>query len=236
MHRYDVDLAEAERTHGTEYRSFNDFFTRSLKPDARPLPDDASAIVSPADGWLTDFGHIEDGQLLQTKRHRYPLQELVTDRSLGQRLQGGCFCTIYLAPRDYHRVHAPRTSRLIASVEVPGALFSVNGATEAAMPGLFCKNERLVCEFDDYAMVLVGALIVASIEPTWPGPVSPFRVWRKIRVDRHYQTGDEVARFLVGSTVILIFPPASIELDRDLERGAPMRMGQQIGTRVISSS
>ena len=229
---YGVDLQDAERESLGEYRSFNDFFTRRLKPGARPVADDARAVVSPADGFVSQLGVVEDGQLLQAKGHRYPLTALLTDAELARRYRHGTFVTVYLSPRDYHRVHAPAAGRLARTIEVPGRLFPVNAGSQASISGLFCRNERLVCDFDSYALVLVGALIVASIETAWPdGPQSPYRTRLERRVGKHFGRGDEVGRFLLGSTVIGLFPPAALELDADLKPGVPLCMGQSIGFR-----
>lgn len=227
---YGVDLSEAERASLGEYRSFNDFFTRRLKPGVRPVPDDPRAVVSPADGFLSQLGAVEHGQLLQAKGHRYSVVALLTDADLARRYRGGTFVTVYLSPRDYHRIHAPATGHLVRTIEVPGRLFPVNERSQASISGLFCRNERLICDFDSYALVFVGALIVASIEMAWPdGPHSPYRMRLERRMDEHFGRADEVGRFLLGSTVIALFPPGALELDEDLKPGMPVRMGQRIG-------
>lgn len=227
---YGVDLGEAERTSLGEYRSFNDFFTRRLKPGVRPVPDDARAVVSPADGFLSQLGAVEDGQLLQAKGHRYSAVALLTDADLARRYRDGTFVTVYLSPRDYHRVHAPAAGRLVRTIEVPGRLFPVNEGSQASISGLFCRNERLICDFDSYALVFVGALIVASIETAWSdGPHSPYRTRLERRAEGHFDRADEVGRFLLGSTVIALFPPNAVKLDTDLKPGMPVRMGQRIG-------
>ena len=139
-----------------------------------------------------------------------------------------------MAPRDYHRVHAPAAGRLVRTIEVPGRLFPVNEGSQASISGLFCRNERLVCDFENYALVLIGALIVASIETAWPdGPQSPYRVRLERRVEKHFGRAEEVGRFLLGSTVVALFPPEALELDAALKPGMPIRMGQRIG---LSSS
>lgn len=227
---YGVDVGEAERASLGEYRSFNDFFTRRLKPGVRPVADDARAVVSPADGFLSELGVVEDGRLLQAKGHRYSAAALLTDAELARRYRNGTFVTVYLSPRDYHRVHAPVAGRLVRTIEVPGRLFPVNEASQASISGLFCRNERLICDFDNYALVFVGALIVASIETAWSdGPHSPYRMRLERRAEGHFDQADEVGRFLLGSTVIALFPPGALELDADLKPGMPVRMGQRIG-------
>lgn len=227
---YGVDLSEAERTSLGEYRSFNDFFTRRLKPGVRPVADDARAVVSPADGFVSQLGVVEDGRLLQAKSHRFSVAALLTDAELARRYKDGTYVTVYLSPRDYHRVHAPAAGRLVRTIEVPGRLFPVNEGSQASIAGLFCRNERLVCDFDSYALVFVGALIVASIETTWQdGSRSPYRTRLESRVEKRFDRAEEVGRFLLGSTVIALFPRDAVELNADLKPGMPIRMGQRIG-------
>ncbi len=227
---YRVDLSEAARRQRADYRSFNDFFTRELRPGARPFPVDEQAIACPADATVSQSGTITGRRLLQAKGVRYSLDSLAGD--LGQGFDGGSFVTLYLAPRDYHRVHTPCAGVLGVARGVPGALFSVNGATEATVPGLFCRNERLLCRLQtprgDLLIVLVGALIVGSIATPWPGPASPYR-----RIETHHPnatlaTGDELGRFLLGSTVILCVPPGAARLEK-LPAGRSVRVGETIG-------
>ena len=227
---YQVDLSEAERESPDDYRSFNDFFTRRLKPGARPVAEDERAVVSPADGYLSQSGVVEDGRLLQAKGHRFSVAALLTDAELARRYKDGAYAIVYLSPRDYHRVHAPAAGRLARTIEVPGRLFPVNEESQASIAGLFCRNERLVCDFENYALVLVGALIVASIETAWPdGPQSPYRVRLERRVEKHFGRAEEVGRFLLGSTVVVLFPPDALELDASLTPGMRIQMGQRIG-------
>ena len=234
---YQVDLREAERGSLDEYRSFNDFFTRRLKAGARPVPEDEREVVSPADGYLSQSGIVEEGQLLQAKGHRFSATALLTDADLARRYRGGAYVTVYLSPRDYHRVHAPAAGRLERTIEVPGRLFPVNEGSQASISGLFCRNERLVCDFDNYALVFVGALIVASIETAWGnGPRSPYRTRLESRVEKRFDRAEEVGRFLLGSTVIVLFPPASVELDAALKPGMPIRMGERIGLLASTES
>ena len=234
---YQVDLSEAERESLDDYRSFNDFFTRRLRPGARPVADDEQAVVSPADGYLIQFGVVEDGRLLQAKGHRFSVAALLTDAELAQRYEGGAYVTVYLSPGDYHRVHASAAGRLVRTIEVPGRLFPVNEGSQASISGLFCRNERLVCDFDSYALVFVGALIVASIETAWPdGPQSPYRTRLERRIGKHFGRAEEVGRFLLGSTVVALFPPDALELHADLKLGMRIRMGQRIGRRQSDGS
>ncbi len=224
---YNVNLDEAEDDNFDEYRSFNDFFTRALKPDARPI---GPGIVSPADGSISQLGRIDDNRLLQAKGHGYTLQSLAG--RLGAGFENGTFCTVYLAPSDYHRVHLPFAGTLTDTLAVPGALYSVNATTESTIEGLFARNERLVCRFETtfgpMLVVLVGAMIVASITTDWAGPASPYE--REEHTSHHlvFETGDEIGRFLLGSTVICCFPEGAAELDPSLTKGATVRMGQPI--------
>ena len=228
-HRYRVDLDEAAAPGLDGYRSFNAFFTRALRAGARPMPDAPDAVVSPADGYLSQFGRIADGRILQAKGRDFSASSLLADAALAEFCDGGTFFTIYLSPRDYHRVHAPATATLRRTIEVPGRLFSVNDRTADAVPGLFARNERLVCEFDEFVLVLVGALIVASIETVWEGPESPYGVLRMRAASGRFDRGAELGRFLLGSTVIVLFPRDTLSLREDLAPGMPVRMGQALG-------
>jgi phosphatidylserine decarboxylase len=231
---YDINLAEAERETLSEYQSFNDFFTRSLKPDARPLPADSLGVISPADGAVSQAGIIERGRLLQAKGHTYAIDSLLGESA--PEFNGGSFVTVYLAPGDYHRVHAPVRGRLVKTRAIPGALYSVNGATESSIEGLFARNERLVCEFQTthgrVMVVLVGAMIVASIETVWEGPRSPYRREQLTQFEqdqsRFYARGAEIGRFLLGSTVIVCFERHRAHLDPNLQPGHRVRMGESI--------
>lgn len=228
---YRIDLGDAEREHLDDYRSFNDFFTRALKPGARPLDPDPGAILCPADGIVSQSGRIEAGRLLQAKGTRYSLRSLIGRDA--PRFVNGSFATVYLAPRDYHRVHLPLAARLVHTTAIPGQLFSVNASTEAGITDLFCRNERLVCEFETawggMLLVLVGAMIVASIEMVWGGPPSPYQVQREDRWDIDIERGAEVGRFLLGSTVIVCLEQGGPRFDERIVAGLPVRMGQRIG-------
>ena len=228
---YNVTLREAERDSLDDYRSFNDFFTRALKSGARPLAEETSTIVCPADGAVSQLSDIEDDRLLQAKGHSYTLTNLAG--ALAEGFTNGTFCTIYLAPSDYHRVHLPYAGTLEASLAIPGSLFSVNGSTEQAIPGLFARNERLVCrfatDFGPMLVVLVGAMIVASIETVWSGPASPYRTEVQTDYQLDYRRGDEIGRFLLGSTVICCFPAGAVALDEALSTGSQVRMGKRLG-------
>ena len=227
---YRVDLAEAAAPTLDGYRSFNAFFTRALRADARPMPGASDAVVSPADGYLSQFGRIADDRILQAKGRDFSASSLLADPALAEVCDGGAFFTIYLSPRDYHRVHAPAAATLRRTIEVPGRLYSVNDRTARAVPRLFARNERLVCVFDEFVLVFVGALIVASIETVWDGPRSPYRTLRMQAASGRFDRGAEIGRFLLGSTVIVLFPPDTVSLREDLSAGMPVRMGEALGT------
>lgn len=229
---YAVNMDEAERPALADYRSFNDFFTRSLHPEARPVDRAPGSVTAPADGVVSQSGTVERGEVLQAKGVRYSFGALA-DVCAGPEFEGGPFVTVYLSPRDYHRVHLPLAGRLTRTVAVPGKLFSVNAATEAGVEGLFAVNERLVCEFETafgkMLVVMVGALIVASIETVWDGPRSPYAEKRVDAHDLPFEKGAEVGRFLLGSSVVLAFEKGRVRLDPSLTPGAAVRMGQSIG-------
>ncbi|MEM7100574.1 MAG: archaetidylserine decarboxylase [Pseudomonadota bacterium] len=228
---YNISLEEAQASSLDEFKTFNEFFTRALQEGARPIDPQTHAIVSPADGAISQMGHIEHDLLLQAKGHRYSLASLAG--SLGEGFNNGAFCTIYLAPSDYHRVHLPFAGRLTDTLAIPGALFSVNASTEAGIPGLFARNERLVCRFETsmgpMLVVLVGAMIVASIATDWPGPASPYATEEHNTYDLNYDKGDEIGRFLLGSTVICCFPEGRVNFLTNLSTGSKVRMGEAIG-------
>ena len=230
---YGIDMAQAERPDLDDYRSFNDFFSRALVPGARPVDPGPDAIVSPADGAVSQTGTIERGELLQAKGVRYPFRALA-DVCASPAFEGGAFATVYLSPRDYHRVHLPLAGRLVRTVAIPGRLFSVNATTEQGVEGLFAVNERLVCEFETEVgamlVVLVGALIVASIETVWPGPASPYAARQIDRHDRAFAKGDEIGRFVLGSSVVVAFENGAAALRPELAAGTVLRMGERIGT------
>ncbi|MCR9261809.1 MAG: archaetidylserine decarboxylase [Pseudomonadaceae bacterium] len=229
---YDVNLKEAERGAFEDYNSFNDFFTRALRADARPLAQGEQTLVSPADGTVSQLGDIHNDQLLQAKGHTYSVHSLAGE--LGDEFNNGSFCTIYLAPSDYHRVHLPFNGTLTHTKAIPGALYSVNAATEANIEGLFARNERLVCRFEtDYGpmlVILVGAMIVASIETDWLGPASPYMLVEDTEHHLVYRRGDEIGQFLLGSTVICCFTEGSVALAEHLQAGTKVKMGEAIGT------
>lgn len=236
VRRYQVNMNEAAEPDIRAYASFNDFFTRALRPEVRPLsPTD---WVCPVDGAISQFGPIHGQQIYQAKGHYYTSTALVGgDTALAESFQGGHFATIYLSPRDYHRIHMPCEGTLRRMIYVPGALFSVNPTTARGVPGLFARNERVVCLFDSplgpFALVLVGATIVGSMATTWHGVINPPRT-RDIR-QWHYSDapepiqlaqGEEMGRFLLGSTVVVLLPPGPLKFNPLWTPGGAVRMGQ----------
>jgi phosphatidylserine decarboxylase len=238
---YDVDLSQAARGIG-EFTSFNDFFTRELKPGARPLADAAAFILSPADGAISQLGAITGGRILQAKGRDYSVSEILGGDANAARFEGGRFITIYLSPRDYHRVHMPAAGRLKTSAYLPGDLFSVNQATAGGVERLFARNERLVCLFDGpdgrFASIKVGAMIVAGIDTVWPNRLRP-HPRAVVREDfssavLDFAAGAEMGRFYLGSTVVLLFEPGRVEWLEHLAAGDRLRMGQAIGRRLCA--
>ena len=231
---YDVSLRDALLTELDDYASFNNFFTRALKPGARPSDQNPDAVLFPADGTISESGTIEDGRLLQAKGHSYSLRALVGEDV--DEFTGGNFTTVYLAPHNYHRVHLPAAGTLIRTTAIPGQLFSVNAQTEAAIDNLFARNERLVCRFETthgtMLVVMIGALIVASIETVWPGPASPYRRLEQTAHNLSLARGAEIGRFLLGSTVIVCFEPGRVELSPQVRAGTQVQMGQALGRSV----
>jgi phosphatidylserine decarboxylase len=242
--RYGVDMAEAAQPDVTRYATFNDFFTRELKPGARPLAEGADWLC-PVDGAISQFGAVDGERIFQAKGHSYTCTALVGgDTTLAQRFHGGHFATLYLSPRDYHRIHMPAAGRLRRMIHVPGELFSVNPTTARGVPGLFARNERVVCLFDGvdgspgpFVLVLVGATIVGSMATTWHGVVNPprpgtVRDWRYDDRDLTLARGAEMGRFLLGSTVVLLFPPGPLRFNPAWAPGGAIRMGQLMAHRV----
>lgn len=238
---YKIDVAEAGAAVPDGYDSLNDFFTRALIDGARPIDGRAESIVSPVDGSVSAAGRIDLNMLFQAKGKEYSLEDLLmTDVRDADRFADGRFATLYLAPHNYHRVHSPLDARLVAARYVPGSLYSVNEATVALLPGLFTRNERLICHFSSDAgpviLVFVGALHVGSISTPWTGEIRPRSkgVVQDVDIEEkgvrtEVKKGDLLGCFNMGSTVILLFPPDSIEFDANLNAGASVRMGQAIG-------
>lgn len=241
--RYGVDMAEAADPDPAAYPSFNAFFTRALRDGVRPLAD--ADWICPVDGAISQFGRIEGDRLLQAKGHHYSTRALVGgDAALAAAFDDGHFATLYLSPRDYHRIHMPGAGRLRRMLHVPGALYSVNPATARGVPGLFARNERVVCVFDGegpdaapWVMVLVGATIVGSMATRWHGVVNPprpgrLREWTYADGAHVLAQGDEMGRFLLGSTVVLLWPRGPLAFDPSWTPGKPVRLGEAMARRA----
>jgi phosphatidylserine decarboxylase len=239
---FKVNMTEAVEEDITAYSDFNSFFTRALKPDVRPLAADANAVLSPVDGAVSQAGKIDGDAIFQAKGHSYSLNTLLGNAdSWSDKFKNGLFATLYLSPRDYHRIHMPLTATLEHVIHVPGRLFSVNPVTTRKVPGLFARNERVACLFNTehgpMGMVLVGAINVASIETVWQGVITPPAGKRVQSWDYHdksvmLKAGEEMGRFNMGSTVILLFGPEQVEWVDSVKAEAPVRMGELIGTTL----
>ena len=237
---YKVNMAEAADPRIESYTSFNDFFTRPLKPGARPIA--AAPFVCPVDAAISQFGPIEHDQLFQAKGHSYSTRALVGgDQALAHRFDHGHFATLYLAPKDYHRIHMPCDGRLKRMIYMPGDLFSVNPLTARQVPGLFARNERVVCVFDcahgPMVLVLVGATIVGSMATVWHGVVNPPRPgeprqWHYGDQNVTLAKGEEMGRFLLGSTVIMLFPQNVLTFTPDWSPTRPVRLGEAMATVI----
>ena len=239
--KYDVDMSEAKKENFSDYESFNQFFIRELKDDARKINENPTALCLPADGRVSQIGHIDDERLLQAKGHFFSLSDLLAgDEELVNTFKNGEFATIYLSPRDYHRVHMPCDATLRKMIYVPGDLFSVNPFLAEHVPNLFARNERVICVFDTefgpMVQILVGATITASMSTVWAGVINPPRtgevkVWtyqgdNAIKLTK----GQEMGAFQLGSTVINLFPENSVTLAEHLEVDVPVRMGEILAT------
>ena len=241
VRRYGVNMDEAQNPDLASYRSFNDFFTRALREGARPLA--ASDFICPVDGAISQFGGIEHDQIIQAKGHRYSTAALVGgDGALAAQFEHGSFATLYLSPRDYHRVHMPCDGKLTRMIHVPGALFSVNPTTARGVPGLFARNERVVCVFESahgpFVLALVGATIVGSMATVWHGVVNPprsrrVREWRYDDREIVLKKGEEMGRFLLGSTVVMLFPRGVLEFNPEWAAGQAVRMGEAMGRKSV---
>ena len=242
--RYQVNMSEAQFAEPSAYRHFNDFFTRALKPDARTLDTTANAVLSPADGAISQLGTIEHGRIFQAKGHSFSLLELLGgDSQRAAPFMGGSFATVYLSPKDYHRVHMPLTGTLREMIYIPGRLFSVNQTTAGAVPELFARNERVACIFDTergpMAVVLVGAMIVASIETVWAGLITPplrqlrcFDYSDESRQPITLAKGEELGRFKLGSTAIILFADNHVIWNSELTETSPVEMGQRLALEI----
>jgi phosphatidylserine decarboxylase len=240
VRRYGVNMQEAANPDMASYASFNEFFSRPLKAGARPIAQ--AEWVSPVDGAISQFGRIQADQIFQAKGHQYSTRALVGgDAALAAQFQDGHFATLYLSPKDYHRIHMPCAGRLTRMVYVPGELFSVNPATARGVPGLFARNERVVCVFDTpygpMVLTLVGATIVGSMATTWHGLVNPprtrdVREWRYEGQAIDFKQGDEMGRFLLGSTVVMLFPKGSMRFNPSWQASGAIRMGEAMASRA----
>ena len=237
--RYNVNMAEAANPDITSYASFNDFFTRALKPGARPLA--AADLICPVDGAISQFGPIAKDQIFQAKGHTYSTTALVGgDAEAAARFDNGHFATLYLSPRDYHRIHMPCAGELTRMVHVPGDLFSVNPTTARGVPGLFARNERVVCFFESaqgpFVLVLVGATIVGSMATVWHGQVNPprtgtLRQWDYAKGQVSLQQGEEMGRFLLGSTVVMLFPQGPLQFNPQWAPVRAIQLGEAMAQR-----
>jgi phosphatidylserine decarboxylase len=242
--KYQVNMGEALDSDIGHYATFNDFFTRALKPGARPLAD--ADLICPVDGAISQFGAIEHDQIFQAKGHSYSTTAMVGgDAALAAQYQDGSFATLYLSPKDYHRIHMPCDGRLTRMIYVPGELFSVNPVTARGVPGLFARNERVVCVFESargpFVLILVGATIVGSMATVWHGVVNPPR--GKLVRDWHYpplasadqpavtlKKGEEMGRFLLGSTVVMLFPKGPLRFNPEWAPGRSIRLGEAMAS------
>ncbi|MBC7608897.1 MAG: phosphatidylserine decarboxylase [Polaromonas sp.] len=244
--KYQVNMNEALNSDIVSYRSFNDFFTRALKPGARPLA--KADLICPVDGAISQFGAIEKDQIFQAKGHSYSTTAVVGgDAALAAQFQDGSFATLYLSPKDYHRIHMPCDGRLSRMIYVPGELFSVNPTTARGVPGLFARNERVVCVFESahgpFALILVGATIVGSMATVWHGVVNPPRLpdvreWLYDVDDGtggqniNLKQGEEMGRFLLGSTVVMLFPKAALAFNESWAPARGIRLGEAMANYV----
>ena len=239
VRRYGVNMSEAANPDITRYASFNDFFTRALQDGARPLAQ--TELISPVDGAISQFGVMQKDQIFQAKGHHYSSRALLGgDAALAAQFDDGSFATLYLSPRDYHRIHMPCAGRLTRMIYVPGELFSVNPTTARGVPGLFARNERVVCIFDSargpFALVLVGATIVGSMATVWHGVVNAerggaLREWQYADRSVALAQGQEMGRFLLGSTVVLLFPKGPLQFNSAWAPGQAIRMGEAMAQR-----
>ncbi|WP_418140400.1 archaetidylserine decarboxylase [Marinobacter sp. MA] len=237
--RYGVDMSEAAETDPEAYPTFNAFFTRALKPGIRPLADGEKTLVSPVDGAISQLGQVTGDRVFQAKGQSFSLSELLGgEEATTEPFTNGEFSTIYLSPKDYHRIHMPMAGTLRQMIHVPGKLFSVNPVTAENVPNLFARNERVVCIFDTdsgpMAMVLVGAMIVGSVETRWAGVVVPGS--RQVTSTRYegeqaisFEKGEEMGRFRLGSTVIMVMPKGAVTWNSDQVAGKTVRMGEAFG-------
>ncbi|MFW2173474.1 archaetidylserine decarboxylase [Acinetobacter guillouiae] len=234
--QYGIDLSIAEQSDALKYKSFNEFFTRALKDGVREIDTDQTSIVSPADGAISQLGKIKDGDVFQAKGQSFSVDKLIGDPQLAAPFINGEFATVYLSPRDYHRVHMPFAGTLTETLYIPGELFSVNQTTAENIPGLFARNERMVCLFDTelgrMAVVLVGAMIVAGIETVATGKVKPTGRLELNQHDLALEKGAELGRFYLGSTAVVLFEQNKITWDEQFKANSIVVMGEALGHQI----
>ena len=240
IQRYQVNMSEAMEPDPAAYASFNAFFTRALKPGARPLA--PADWICPVDGAISQIGPIQGDQIFQAKGHHYSTQALLGgDAALAAQFHNGHFATIYLSPRDYHRIHMPCAGKLLRMIHVPGELFSVNPTTARGVPGLFARNERVVCVFEGafgpFVMVLVGATVVGSMATVWHGVVNPprpgrIREWHYADQPIQLEQGAEMGRFLLGSTIVWLTPKGNVQFNPQWQAARPVRLGETMATQA----
>lgn len=231
--QYGIDLSIAEQTNALKYKSFNEFFTRALKEGVRDIDQDPLSVVCPADGAISQIGTVRDGDVFQAKGQSFSVEKLIGDPQLAEPFKNGEFATVYLSPKDYHRVHMPYAGTLTETLYIPGELFSVNQTTAENIPGLFARNERMVCLFDTeigrMAVVLVGAMIVAGIETVATGKVKPTGRLELNHHDLPLEKGAELGRFYLGSTAIVLFEKDKMAWDEMFKANSTVIMGECLG-------
>ncbi|MGZ8960049.1 MAG: archaetidylserine decarboxylase [Methylophilaceae bacterium] len=240
--RYQVNMQEAAQPDIQHYKTFNDFFTRALRDGARPLA--IADFICPVDGAISQFGAIAADQIFQAKGHNYSTNSLLAGHTqLATKFENGSFATLYLSPKDYHRIHMPCDGRLRQMTYVPGSLFSVNPATAQGVPGLFARNERVICEFESqqhgtFVMILVGATIVGSMATVWHGVVNPprskrIREWKYTDQQIELKQGEEMGRFLLGSTVVMLFPNNTLQFNPDWSATRAIQLGEAMAIKSV---
>lgn len=234
--KYGIDMSIAEQQNALKFKSFNEFFTRSLKDGVRAIDSNTKSIVSPADGAISQLGKINDGDIFQAKGQSFSVEKLIGDPQLAEPFKNGEFATVYLSPKDYHRVHMPYTGTLTETLYIPGELFSVNQTTAENIPGLFARNERMVCLFDTdlgrMAVVLVGAMIVAGIETVATGKVKPTGRLELNHHDLKIEKGAELGRFYLGSTAVVLFEKDKMQWDTAFKANSLVVMGEALGQTI----
>lgn len=234
--QYGIDMSIAEQQNALKFKSFNEFFTRSLKEGVRAVDSNPNSIVSPADGAISQLGKINEGDIFQAKGQSFSVDKLIGDPQLAAPFQEGEFATVYLSPKDYHRVHMPFAGTLTETLYIPGELFSVNQTTAENIPGLFARNERMVCLFDTelgrMAVVLVGAMIVAGIETVATGKVKPTGRLELNHHEMKLEKGDELGRFYLGSTAVILFEQDKIKWDEAFKANSVVVMGEALGQTI----